>query len=371
MHAPTTTTATTTPDKTESNIPQPPVSTGSPDRRTAGLWIALSVAIGLLVTVLTLGSLIEIPFVAIAPGSARATEPLVTIEGAEVHDAEGDIYFLTAQLSDTSLLEAARGWLDPDTEVVPVEQVRPAGLTEEESDRINAQAMLGSKETAAVAALTELGYELSPSGTGAVVLEITPDSPAEGVLSVSDTIVTVDGGPVTQTGELGAAIGALAPGATTVLGVEDADGNAREVTVTLASRPDDPETGFLGVATETRDFDPGLPFEVDIDSGQVGGPSAGLAFTLSIIDLLTPGELTGGHRVAVTGTIQSDGTVGNVEGYAQKAAAAAEQDTDVFLVPSDGLEEAEAHAHGMRVIAVDTVDDALAALVEIGGEPLQ
>jgi Lon-like protease len=371
MHAPTTTTATTTPDKTESNVPHPSAATDSPDRRSAGLWIALSVAIGLLVTVLTLGSLIEIPYVAIAPGSARATEPLVTIEGAEAYDAEGDIYFLTAQLSDTSLLEAARGWLDPDTEVVPVEQVRPQGLTEEESDLINAQAMLGSKETAAVVALTELGYELSPSGTGAVVLEITANSPAEGVLSVSDTIVSVDGRPITQTGELGEAIGGLAPGARTVLGVEDADREAREITVTLEARPDDPAKGFLGVATETRDFDPGLPFEVSIDSGQVGGPSAGLAFTLSIIDLLTPGELTGGHRVAVTGTIQSDGTVGNVEGYAQKAAAAADQDTDVFLVPTDGLAEAEAHAHGMRVIAVDTVDDALAALAELGGEPVQ
>ena len=369
MHAPTTTTATTTPDKTESNVPHPPARTGSPDRRTTGLWIALSIAIGLLVTVLTLGSLIEIPYVAIAPGSARATEPLVSIEGAEVFDADGEIFFLTAQLSDTSLLEAARAWLDPDTEVVPVDEVRPQGLTEEETDLINAQAMLGSKETAAVVALTHLGYELSPSGTGAVVLEVTPDSPAEGVLAVSDTIVSVDGQPITLTGELGDAIGALEPGATAVLGVESADGGAREVPVTLAARPDDATKGFLGVATETRDFDPGLPFDVSIDSGQVGGPSAGLAFTLSIIDLLTEGELTGGHRVAVTGTIQPDGSVGNVEGYAQKAAAAAEQDTDVFLVPTAGLEEAVAHAHGMRVIGVDTLDDALAALVEIGGEP--
>lgn len=369
MHATTTTTA-TTPAKTPPNVPHPSAPT-APARHTAGLWIALGIAVGLLVTVLTLGSLIEIPYVAIAPGSARATEPLVTIEGQQTYESEGEIYFLTAQLSDTSLLEAARGWLDPDTDIVPVEAIRPEGVTEQESDLINAQAMVGSKQNAAVAALSYLGYPLSPSGTGAVVLEVTPDSPAEGALAVADSIVSVDDRPITTTEELGEAIGALAPGATVRLGVEDIDRVPREVTATLAARPDDPAKGFLGVATETRDFDPGLPFEVTIDSGQVGGPSAGLAFTLSIIDLLTPGELTGGHRVAVTGTIQPDGTVGNVEGYAQKAAAAAEKDTEVFLVPSAGLEEAQAHSHGMEVIPVDNLDEAIAALASIGGEPPQ
>lgn len=369
MHVPTTT-MTTTEDKTSSKVPQPPLAATAPGRRVLGLWIALGVAVGLLVTVVALGSFIQVPYVAIAPGSARATEPLVRIEGAETYEADGEIYFLTAQLYDTSLIEAAAGWLDPDIDVVPVEAVRPEGLSEQENDLINAQLMVGSKETAAVLALTRLGYELSPSGTGAVVLEVTAGSPAEAVLSVSDTIVSVDGRAITLTGELGEAVGALAPGTTTVLGVEASDGVRRDVTVTLAERPDDATRGFLGVGTETRAFDPGLPFDVSIDSGQVGGPSAGLAFTLSILDLLTPGELTGGHQVAVTGTIQSDGTVGNVEGYAQKAAAAAEKDTDVFLVPSAGLEEAQAHAHGMQVIAVDDLDDAIAALVSIGGEPL-
>jgi PDZ domain-containing protein len=369
MHVPTTT-MTTTVDKTDSNVPQAQRGKAAPGRRVVGLWIAFAVAVGLLVTVIALGSFIQIPYVAIAPGSARATEPLVSIDGIETFDADGEFFFLTAQLYDTSLIEAAGGWLDPDIDIVPIDAVRPEGLSEQESDLINAQLMVGSKETAAVVALTRLGYELSPSGTGAVVLEVTAGSPAETVLAVSDTIVSVDGQAITLTSELGDAIGALAPGATAVLGVEDADGTQRDVTVTLAARPDDPAKGFLGVGTETRAFDPGLPFDVSIDSGQVGGPSAGLAFTLSIIDLLTPGELTGSHRVAVTGTIQPDGTVGNVEGYAQKAAAAAEQDTDVFLVPTAGLEEASAHSHGMQVIAVDDLDDALAALVSIGGDPI-
>src|SRR5688572_32611242 len=97
MQVTTMTTATTTSDKTPSNVPHPP-GRAAPPRRAAGLWIALGFAVGLLVTVLTLGSLIAIPYVAIAPGSARATEPLVSIEGRETFDSEGEIYFLTAQI---------------------------------------------------------------------------------------------------------------------------------------------------------------------------------------------------------------------------------------------------------------------------------
>jgi PDZ domain-containing protein len=160
------------------------------------------------------------------------------------------------------------------------------------------------------------------------------------------------------------------PGDEVTLTVEDVDGEAREVTVTLAARPDDPNAGFLGIEGDTRAFDPGLPFEVDIDSGQVGGPSAGLAFTLAVLDVLTEGDLTGGHDVAVTGTINDDGTIGEIGGVVQKAAAAADAGAEVFLVPNGELADAQAHDHGMRIIGVETLDDALEALVAIGGDPL-
>src|SRR5690606_3334077 len=100
-----------------------------------------------------------------------------------------------------------------------------------------------------------------------------------------------------------------------------------------------------------------------------GGPSAGLAFTLALIDLLTPGELTGGHKVAVTGTIRLDGSVGPVGGGAQKAIAARNAGYEVFLVPPDELEEVKTTLGGdFAVIAVSTLDEALEALVSLGGE---
>jgi PDZ domain-containing protein len=113
-----------------------------------------------------------------------------------------------------------------------------------------------------------------------------------------------------------------------------------------------------------------FPVDLRIDTKEVGGPSAGLAFTLAILDVLTEGSLTGGHQVAVTGTINPDGSVGPIGGIAQKAAAAADAGAEVFLVPADEAEDARAHDHGLRILPVADLDDALAALEAIGGDPL-
>ena len=100
----------------------------------------------------------------------------------------------------------------------------------------------------------------------------------------------------------------------------------------------------------------------------IGGPSAGLAFTLTLIDMLTPGELTGGNRVAVTGTISAAGDVGNVGGVAQKAAVAEAEGVAMFIVPKELVDAAESTTDDLRVVGVESLDDALAALAELGGD---
>ncbi len=111
-----------------------------------------------------------------------------------------------------------------------------------------------------------------------------------------------------------------------------------------------------------------FPLDITIDTGDVGGPSAGLAFALAIIDDLTPGDLTGGADVAVTGTIAGDGTVGEVGGTGQKAAAARGAGASLFLVPTADYQDALDHAgDDLEVVAVDSLDEALAALRDIGG----
>jgi PDZ domain-containing protein len=126
----------------------------------------------------------------------------------------------------------------------------------------------------------------------------------------------------------------------------------------------------VGLVGTTRDLAIDLPFDVAIDAEDVGGPSAGLAFTLSVLDILTPGDLTGGERVATTGTIGFDGSVGPIGGIEQKTVAAREAGVDLFLVPAAEVEAARADAGSMRVVGVDDLADALAALDDVGGNAL-
>jgi PDZ domain-containing protein len=305
------------------------------------------------------------------PGSAYATETLVAVEGAPTYDAEGEVLFLTASVSsrNLTLLGAADGWLDPDVRVVPEELIRGDRTNEQQQQRAQLQ-MEASKEVAAIVALDRLGYELTPSATGAQVVQVQPDTPAAEVLALDDTITAVDGEPVTLHEQLADRIRAHAPGDTVTLVVEGPDRVAREVTVTLAEHPQEAGIGFLGVTTVSRDFDPGMPFAIGIDSGNVGGPSAGLAFALAVIDVLTPGELTGGTTVAVTGTIGPDGSVGEIDAVTQKAVVARAAGAEVLLVPPGNEAEARAHDQGMDVYAVATLDEALIVLEQIGGDPL-
>jgi PDZ domain-containing protein len=366
MHAPTTTTETTTGPTAPGSVP-PSLAPSRSNR----YWVALGVAGAVLAVALAAGIVVDTPYATLAPGSARVTGPLVAVDGAPTFEPDGELLFLTVGVDgDVSLLEAAAGWIDPDTEVLPREAVFGEGISAEQNRELNAIAMVGSKETAVVVALTRLGVPLDPSGTGAVILGIEEGTPAEEFLEVSDTIVAVDGTPIELYRDLAPTVSARAPGDEVRLTVEAEDGEVREVTLALAARPDDPAAGFLGVSGDTRDFDPGLPFTVDIDSGRVGGPSAGLAFTLAILDVLTEGDLTGGLTVAVTGTMSEDGTVGEVGGVVQKAAAAADGGADVMLVPPGELADARAHDHGMEIFAVADLDDALAALESVGGDPL-
>jgi PDZ domain-containing protein len=227
-----------------------------------------------------------------------------------------------------------------------------------------------SKLVAVAVALRHLGHEVTIRTSGTVVREIIEGSPAEEVLEVDDVIVAVDGQPVDQPDVIGAMLQGGGPGGTHLLTVERPAGSSTRVDVSLQTiaAPDDPDRAVIGIAPEDRIVGFDFPIDVTIDSGTVGGPSAGLAFTLAVLDVLTPGELTGGHRVAVTGTMSLDGTVGPVGGGAQKAITVRDAGYEVFLVPSDELKEVEAAIGGdLRVVAVDTLTEALDALDSLGG----
>jgi len=142
---------------------------------------------------------------------------------------------------------------------------------------------------------------------------------------------------------------------------------AREVQVVLGARESDSSKGFLGVSTFTRDLSFKFPVQISIDSGQVGGPSAGLAFTLGILDVMTPGSLTGGLKISTTGTMAIDGTVGPIGGIHQKVMASRRAGVQLMLVPASEVDEARKYAGDLRIEPVETLDQALEILTTVGG----
>jgi Lon-like protease len=323
----------------------------------------------LVVLLIIAGIVVALPYYALGPGGARATEPTVTVRGAPSYDAGEDLLFTTVVVDRVNAFELIDGWLDPDVDVVPVHQL-DGDQTPAESQQLNQQLMDDSKVTATQVALEHLGFDVV-SGTGATVQEVVPDAPADGVIEPGDTVVRANGHRVTRVEELVAEIDGAQPGDRLDLVLQSSDGQRREVTVELAEFPDAPDEAFLGVGgLTTRDLEVHYPFDVRIDSGDVRGPSAGLAFTLAVLDVLTPGDISGGTPVAVTGTIDGLGRVGRVGGVEFKALAAQQAGAEVFIVPAGEEAQAAEKVEGLRIEPVETLQDALEVLDSLGGNAL-
>lgn len=315
-------------------------------------------------------SIVDGGAVALKPGSARPIDDRVTVVDLEVFEPEGEILFTTVAIDDqVTISDWVRSEIDDAVELRTRTEVFGVRTTSEQRER-NLQLMQASKDSAIAAALEHLGVEaVIESGIG--FNEVVEGGPSDGLLEVGDIIVGLDDEPITGFDSLLDALAVRAPGTDVVLQLERVDtGMRRREVVTLGVHPEaGREGGFIGIADVTvRSVDADLPFDLAIDSGSIGGPSAGLAFTLALIDVLTPGELTGGNRIAVTGTISAAGRVGNVGGVAQKAAAAEAEGVAVFIVPIDSVEAAESTTDVLRIVGVETLDDALAVLAEVGGE---
>ncbi|MGH8993243.1 MAG: YlbL family protein [Acidimicrobiia bacterium] len=312
---------------------------------------------------------IRVPYFLLAPGEARGVAQLIKVDDPQVtvYDPEGAILFTTVSLTgNVNVYEALRGWLDDEIEVVPEERIT-GGQPREEVREINIQAMDLSKLTATKVALERLGYRVGLDGKGAAVIQIQPDSPAAAQFEVGDVILAVDGQAVALHEDAVNRVRQHKAGDTVNLRFRRGE-TEHEVAVTAADAGDG--SARIGIVLETYQISYKFPVSVSIDTGNVGGPSAGLAFTLALIDELSPGELTGGRAVAVTGTINKEGDVGLVGGVAQKTVTARRAGAIAFLVPPDEAAEAKTYAGKMRIVPVATLDEALAALEDLGGSGL-
>lgn len=370
------------PDTATETLPVPPPRRWRRRRRLLPVLLSLAAAAAAVVAVMLVParwagrlipghSIVDDGAVAFKPGGANTTVDRLEISGLEFFEPAGTILFTTVSIDDElTVAEWVQSWLSEGTELYTRESVF-GDRTSEEQREYNLDLMAASVDTAVLVALDHLGIDLFDA-TGLSFDSTVEGAPADGTLDPGWVIVAVDGAPITTLNSLQDLLADREPGSAATLTVEvDATAGTRDVSVTLAAHPDK-DGGFIGIrGVRERLVRRQLPFDVNIESGSFSGPSAGLAFTLAIIDALTPGELTGGGTVAVTGTIAVDGSVGSVGGVTQKAAAADRAGADLFIVPARSVPDAVAGAGDTTVVGVSSLAEALAALEAYGGDPAE
>jgi PDZ domain-containing protein len=294
------------------------------------------------------------------PDRAKPLADKVEVD-AERAAAMGNVYYVDLFVRRIRLLEQLLPFTRPDGSTFVSEEVlTPSGETDEDRRRQNAADMQRSEQVAAVVALRELGYEVEATPRGVLVTSVSSDVPAAKVLQPGDVIVAVDGAQVRTPTELRARIGRREPGDELALTLRRGPKRIETRVRTIGS-PDDPSRAIVGILVE-QDAKIELPFDVDIDLGRVGGPSAGLPFALEIARQLGR-DVTKGCRIAATGALALDGTVIPIGGVKQKTIGAERADVDYFVVPAgENAEDAQQEADDVEVLPVESFQQALRKL---------
>lgn len=323
-------------------------------------WLTAAVVALVMAGVLAVAAWsVPLPYLALSAG------PVTNVVGAvEVFDEvdsytpDGSLMMLTVLFQEVNAYEVAAAIADPTVDIVRRERIRPRDETDEEYRERGLQQMDQSKENAIAVGLDRAGATDAISSDGVEVVSVTDGAPAESVLREGDIVRSIGGTNVSLAQDIGELLATLSPGdvvqVTYVREGVEATGD-----VELTASQDDPDRALVGILA--RSVNPRYP--VDIDSENVGGPSAGLMYALGIVDLLTPNDLTNGHVVAGTGTIAADGTVGGIGGIRQKVVAAEAAGAEIVLVPESNYEAAlTAPIDDIDIVSVGTIDQALAYL---------
>jgi PDZ domain-containing protein len=326
--------------------------------RLLGLLAGLLVVAGLVLTQVPSDKYL------LLPDPAHPVAPLVRVQGGHQPGGAGGIYFVDVRDQPASVFDSWFPFVRSGASLVPASDVVPPGVSNAGAEQIARRQMTMSQRFAAAVALHRLGYHVLARANGVIVDALLEGTHAIGKLEQTDVIVSANGVPTATIAKLHAALASVRPGQIATLGV--LRGVERiTVRVQTVADPLDRTRAIIGFAPR-QSAEIHLPLKVQIDAGNVGGPSAGLAFALQIMEELGP-KIDRGYRVAATGEIMLDGTVGPIGGVKQKTFGAREAHADVFLVPAAGDNAAEArrYANGLRIIAVQSFPQALRALATL------
>ena len=296
----------------------------------------------------------KLPVVALSPGPMEDVLTRLKVEGSPVYDSEGKLYLTSVGIDDNvRFYEALLDMANRDVELLPRGDLYPEEQDSDEIDQENAVLMDMSKETATVVALREVGYKIEP--TGVQVTEVVDGTPADGKLRAGDRILEIDGRAVASTDEVREAITSHQAGERVAFRFER-DDTEKKVAMAVAELQGQPRVGIA-----LRDLFADLPIKVTIETqNSIGGPSAGLMFTLSIIDKLTREDLTAGRRLAGTGAIAPNGDVDPVGGVAEKLIAVRRQGVSTFFIPAANCDSVRGRVpDGLRLVKVSKIGEAL------------
>lgn len=391
-------------DSLGSRVPEPP------GPRRVRRWHIVVGVVGVLFAAAVAASLISIPYYAITPGSAQSVAPLIVVPKSLERSHGGAVMLVDVQVTPMRAIEWLYFALDPAATVEKASSI----LGPETPAQYGVEGVLDmadAQQAAVVVALRKLGFHVTVTPTGALLYALLPGSPAEASLAVGDVVTSVDGRTVRTAADLSRSLAGRRPGSAVTIGLQAYPNHHHQVvglhlgewhlkgsgaTATLdclptSTRTSEPvahlvdhggqlslpgpgETGHavacLGVLNVETAYDTGrLPVQVNLSSEGIVGPSAGLAFTLGLIEKLDQADLTGGHRVAATGTMSITGQVGAIGGIQQKTIAVRNAGDDIFLVPQANYATAKKYAgSSLQVFAVSTIGQAISVLERHGGK---
>ena len=283
----------------------------------------------------------------------------IEIENVQTYEYEGNLYQLTVRRDEANYFVYAWARLNSQIDLYPREVILPDGVTPQELSEISIQNMMTSENVAIAVALDSLNYDIQSEGDGVLVVGLLDDSPVKDKLIKNDLIVSINNELVKSVSEFISMLRTYEIGDIVNIGLIR---NEQELTIETkliehVEYENEPMVGFLA-STPNQQFI--FPFEVDIQTGNVGGPSAGMMMALNVYNLLTENDITNGKKIAGTGTIEIDGSIGPVGGVKQKVIAAKRANAGLILVPTANYEEASVFADdNTQIVAVDSFDNAL------------
>ncbi|UOF89218.1 PDZ domain-containing protein [Fodinisporobacter ferrooxydans] len=348
-------------------------------RRKLGLQIS-GVCIAIL---LILGAVVPLPYFVEYPGSAESLQPIITVEGG--HKIEKGTFMLTtvSMLRASNVYYFLYGLAQSNSEVKKKSEVDP-GMSEADYHYTQQYMMDSAKQNAVASALSYLGKPVTVRYLGVEVLSILPDSHAKSVLKTGDIIQSINHYPIQTSEQLLQALKNKKPGAKVTLTFER-NHTVQDAQVQLMNLQNHQENGPVAANKAGLGITPGTviktetPYQIQIKTGNIGGPSAGFMFAVEIVNQLADRDLTKGYRIAGTGTIDPSGHIGQIGGIEHKIVAADREHADIFFVPKDirktdtnekkAIAEAKAIGTKMKIVPVRTLADAIEYLKQLPEHP--